>query len=352
MTVTNSSQGGGGIFVHAWGHNLQIANNRVYGNIGTLSGGISIGQGESPDAYLQGSAADSDPGSCKSTSLANQQLPYCFDLNVNVHHNMVTLNTSIGDELFSGTPAGAGGVSFCTGADYYSFKYNWICGNQSTGDGGGVAHIGYSWNGDIEHNAIIFNQSVNPTIQTNGGGLIVMGAAPDGMTAAGVECGGTVADADCPPGLPDGTGPNLTINANLIMGNAAESGSGGGLRLQSVNGTEVQPVPADARGLEQRQHHQQHHCQQRGGMGWCRCLAAGRTGGELHQQHGDVERHHGILRCAVQHTRRTGLQCTGSNQPDELADHLSSAAGWPGDDAEQFEPDEFTGQYAYYVSRE
>ena len=244
LTITDSSQGGGGIFVHAWGHNLEIANNRVYGNIGTLSGGINIGQGESPDAYLQGSTSDSDPGSCQTGGYANQQLPYCFDLNVNVHNNMVTSNTSIGDELFSGTPAGAGGVTFCTGADYYKFQYNWICGNQSTGDGGGVAHLGYIWNGDIEHNTIIFNQSTNPTIQTNGGGLIVLGAAPDGMTAAGVECGGTVADADCPPGLPDGTGPNLTINANLIMGNAAESGSGGGLRLQSVNGTEVSLFPA------------------------------------------------------------------------------------------------------------
>ena len=243
LTVTNSSQGGGGIFVHAWGHNLQIANNRVYGNIGTLSGGITIGQGESPDAYLQGSTADSDPGSCQATKVANQQLPYCFNMHVNVHHNMVTSNTSIGDELFSGTPAGAGGVSFCTGADYYSFQYNWICGNQSTGDGGGVSHVGYSWNGDIEHNTILFNQSVNPTLQTNGGGLIVMGAAPDGMTAAGIECGGTVADADCPPGLPDGTGPNLVINANLFLGNAAESGSGGGLRLQSVNGTELAFFP-------------------------------------------------------------------------------------------------------------
>jgi hypothetical protein len=243
MTVTNSSQGGGGIFVHAWGHNLQIANNRVYGNIGTLSGGISIGQGESPDAYLQGDAGNADPGSCQTTQLANQQLPYCFDLNVNVHHNMVTSNTSIGDELFSGTPAGAGGVSFCTGADYYKFKFNWICGNQSTGDGGGVAHLGYSWDGEIDHNTIIFNQSVNPTIATNGGGLIVMGAAPDGLTAAGLECGGTVADADCPPGLPDGTGPNLRINANLIMGNAAESGSGGGLRLQSVSGIDVSLFP-------------------------------------------------------------------------------------------------------------
>jgi hypothetical protein len=243
LSITDSSQGGGGIYVHAWGHNLEIANNRVYNNIGTLSGGINVGQGESPDAYLAGSTADSDPGSCQTSSTTNLQLPYCFDLNVNVHHNSVTLNSSIGDELFSGTPAGAGGVSFCTGADYYQFNYNWVCGNMSTGDGGGVAHIGFIWNGDIEHNTIVFNQSTNPTISTNGGGLIVMGAAPDGFTASGIECGSTAADLDCAPGLPDGTGPGLVINANLIMGNAAESGSGGGLRLQSVNGTEVSLFP-------------------------------------------------------------------------------------------------------------
>jgi hypothetical protein len=245
LTVTDASQGGGGIFVHAWGHNLQIANNRVYGNIGTLSGGINVGQGESPDIYSAGTAADSDPGSCRNVGSdpAGLELPYCFDMNVNVHNNMVTSNTSIGDELFSGTPAGAGGVTFCTGADYYKFNYNWICGNQSTGDGGGVAHLGFIWYGDIEHNTIIFNQSTNPTISTNGGGLIVMGAAPDGFTAAGIECGSTAADADCAPGLPDGTGPGLVINANLFQGNAAESGSGGGLRFQSVNGTEIATFP-------------------------------------------------------------------------------------------------------------
>ena len=60
------------------------------------------------------------------------------------------------------TPAGGGGVSFCTGADYYKFQYNWVCGNLSTGDGGGIAHLGFIWNGDIEHNTIIFNQSTNP----------------------------------------------------------------------------------------------------------------------------------------------------------------------------------------------
>jgi hypothetical protein len=243
LSITNSSQGGGGILVHAWGHNLQIANNRVYNNSGTLTGGITIGQGESPDAYLQGTTANTTPGSCESGGLANSQLPYCFDTNVNVHHNAVTSNSSIGDELFSSTPAGSGGVTFCTGADYYKFNYNWVCGNLSTGDGGGVSHMGFIKNGDIEHNAILFNQSTNPTVPANGGGLVVMGAPPDGFTAAGIECGGTAADLDCVPGLSDGTGPNLVINANLIMGNAAESGSGGGLRFQGVNGTEVSILP-------------------------------------------------------------------------------------------------------------
>ncbi|MDE2349279.1 MAG: hypothetical protein KGL92_12330, partial [Gammaproteobacteria bacterium] len=243
LSITDSSQGGGGIYVHAWGHNLQIANNRIYNNIGTLSGGIDIGQGESPDAYLKGTPTDSDPGSCEDGGPTNTQLPFCFNLHVNIHNNDVTMNTSIGDELFSGTPAGAGGVSVCTGADYYKFNYNWVCGNLSTGDGGGFSHLGFIKNGRIAHNAFLFNQSTNPTIATNGGGVIIEGAAPDGFTAAGIECGGTPADLDCPPGLPDGTGPHLVIDANLILGNGAESGSGGGLRLQSVNGTEVAFFP-------------------------------------------------------------------------------------------------------------
>jgi hypothetical protein len=177
----------------------------------------------------------------------NTQLPYCYDTHVNVHHNSITSNSSIGDELFSSTPAGAGGVTFCTGADYYKFNYNWLCGNLSTGDGGGLAQVGFVYhdasdpNRGIQHNSILFNQSTNPTIPTNGGGIIIMGAAPDGTppgAAPGTECG-SVTDADCAPGLSDGSGPGLLINANLIMGNGAESGSGGGIRLQSVNGTEV-----------------------------------------------------------------------------------------------------------------
>src|SRR5205823_3409766 len=46
ITVSNSSQGGGGIFLHGWNHYMQVANNRVYGNAGTLTGGIAVGQSD------------------------------------------------------------------------------------------------------------------------------------------------------------------------------------------------------------------------------------------------------------------------------------------------------------------
>ncbi len=241
LTVENSSQGGGGILVHGWAHNIQIANNRVHNNQGTLAGGISVGQGEHPDVNLAGAAVITFPGSCETSPVNNLSLPFCFDMNVNIHHNAVTLNSSLGDELFSSTPAGAGGINLCTGSDYYQLTNNWVCGNMSTGDGGGVSHIGFSKNGTIEHNSIVFNQSTNPTITTNGGGVLVMGA-PD------VDPPCSTADQDCvsPPGTigpSDGTGPGLVINANLIMGNAADAGSGGGLRLQHVNGTDVLNFP-------------------------------------------------------------------------------------------------------------
>ena len=252
LSITNSSQGGGGIFVHGWAHSLEIANNRIHNNQGTLSGGIQIGQGEHPDAYLVGSDIPA-PGSCQSQNglPTNTQLPYCFNRFVNIHNNAVTVNSSEGDELFSATPAGAGGVSFCTGADDYSFNNNWICGNLSTGDGGGVAQLGYVWNGKIQHNAILFNESTNPTVPTNGGGLLIMSAPDTDPTCPGEP------DQDCPlsaGGVSDGTGPGLVIDANLILGNAADSGAGGGLRLQGINGAEVGFFP-DGRATTGRNGH-------------------------------------------------------------------------------------------------
>jgi hypothetical protein len=240
LTFTNSSQGGGGIWLHAWNHYMQVANNRVYNNGGTLSGGITIGQPENPDA--ENGAVD---GTSLIDSNGNEQ-PYLYNQYVSVHNNSVTLNASYGDELGSNTPASAGGVTFCTGADYYKFSYNWVCGNLSSGNGGGFAQFGFDWNGDIEHNSFLFNQSINPTLTTYGGGAIIEGQGPDGffnVNGVQTECGSTN-DADCPPGLSDGTGPGLVINANLFQGNTAEEGSGGGLELQHVNGSDVARNPS------------------------------------------------------------------------------------------------------------
>ena len=253
LGITDSSQGGGGIYVHGWAHNLQIANNRIYNNAGTLSGGIDLGQGEFAGAYQQGAGAlNAPPGSCEDSPVPNALLPYCQNVNVNIHNNNVSLNSSTGDELFSATPAGAGGVSICTGADYYRFNYNWVCGNLSTGDGGGVAHMGFSFNGDIEHNTIIFNQSTNPTIPTNGGGLEIMGTPDADLVCTTLP---NAPDMDCAPAQAvggaasvspsDGVGPGLTINANLIMGNSAESGTGAGIAFNSVNGTDMVNFPTD-----------------------------------------------------------------------------------------------------------
>ena len=242
ISVINSSQGGGAIFLHGWNHNTEVANTRISANHGTLTGGITVGNGEFPDPIVSGGDV-APPFPVPNGTPDGTQLGYGFNVGVNVHHNSVTSNASIGDALYSGTPSAAGGVTFCSGSDNYQFNYNWICGNLSTGDGGGVAHAGFSNNGTITHNAIIFNQSTNPTIPTHGGGLAILGASPDRTLPNGLECGNTAADADCPPGLPEGTGRNLLIDANLIMGNSAEGGSGGGLRLQSVNGQEVSAFP-------------------------------------------------------------------------------------------------------------
>ena len=226
LTVTNSSQGGGGIFAHGWTHNLEVSNNKVFGNGGTLTGGITIGQMEVAEAVFTNGIAP----------------PVAEDQNVNVHNNSVTFNAAYGDELNSNTPASAGGVTMCTGSDYYKFQYNWICGNLSTGDGGGMAHHGLSYNGNISHNTFVFNQSINPTLTTYGGGVVVQGAMPDGTAGEA----GLLGDVDVAPALTDGAGPGLVIDSNLFQGNTAEEGSGGGLMLMHVNGNDVANNPGNS----------------------------------------------------------------------------------------------------------
>src|SRR5262249_36786952 len=103
LTITNSSQGGGAIFVHGWHHNLEISNTRIHGNHGTLTGGITIGNGEFPDPFIAGAASENPPvpGVVGTNGLADgEEIGYGFNRSVNVHHNAVTDNLSLGDALY------------------------------------------------------------------------------------------------------------------------------------------------------------------------------------------------------------------------------------------------------------
>ena len=217
VSVTGGDAGGG-IYVNGWAHNLEISNNRVYGNAGAFNGGIRVGI-----PYLE---LESLP------AMVNNQIPgFGYDKNVKIHHNAVTKNGTV--EGPSGNGGAGGGISICTGTDGYSVDHNYVCGNYSSSDGGGIGHLGFSQNGAIANNQILFNQSFQQTGTTHGGGIAVIGEPP---------VAGTVSL---------GTG-NLTIDSNLIRGNFAEGGSGGGIRLQQVNGADItttvnpagKPVPS------------------------------------------------------------------------------------------------------------
>jgi len=71
-----------------------------------------------------------------------------------------------------------------------------------------------------------------------------------GMTAApafdvSAACSGFVYSLAVGAALTDGIGPGLRIDHNLFQGNTAESGSGGGLRLQGINGNDVLNNPTN-----------------------------------------------------------------------------------------------------------
>jgi hypothetical protein len=203
VTVTGGDSGGG-VYVNGWANNLEISNNRIYGNAGTINGGLRIGQ-----EGLEGQT----PGS-------NGQLGY--NVNVNIHNNSVTTNGTVDSNAAVLTPGGAapGGIAIYAGSDNYQVTHNWVCGNFSSGDGGGIGHIGLSNNGTISHNKILFNQSYNQGSTVNGGGLAIEGEMPTGTT------------------LSLGSG-NVTVDANQIVGNFAQGGHGGGVMLFAVNGDDV-----------------------------------------------------------------------------------------------------------------
>lgn len=195
--------GGGGIFVNAFAHHLQVSNNKVQSNQSRVLGGIRVGH-QSVVNLLPG------PSGPTYKSAAND--------NVNIHHNHVDQNGGVGE------PAAGGGIGLFNGSDDYRVTENWICGNFSLVYGGGITHFGLSNNGLIENNRILFNEAFD-----EGGGIMLSGE----LVPVGAD----------PNILTPGTG-SVTINRNLIQGNMSAD-DGGGIRTLLANGQDVAAGPAD-----------------------------------------------------------------------------------------------------------
>ncbi len=195
FTVTGGSTGGG-VFLNGYIRGFQASNNRIEGNQGTFHGGVRLGH------YSMTVAGDG----LVNTDAQND--------NVWLHHNSITRN---------GAQFGAGGgIALYTGAQNYRVTDNLICGNFAATDGAGIGHLGYSNNGLIEDNQIIFNQSFRqtPGFETDGGGILIAGH--EGL-------GGE---------LSEGAG-QVRISRNLIQGNQAGAGDGGGIMLRRVSGQDI-----------------------------------------------------------------------------------------------------------------
>jgi large repetitive protein len=219
-----SADTGGGIIANGYNGYLQISNNRISNNSGFYGGGIRVGH---PFVTVE----------------VDDGLVYTDAQNdfVRIHHNQVVFNGGLG--------GAGGGISMCTGADSYQVTENWVCGNFSARDGGGIGHIGYSdgvwatvpstgpqnqrvWTltqiPTIANNTVIFNESFFQGQTVSGGGISIAGAP-----------------ALNPGGLSPGAG-NVRVIANLVQGNSAGAGDGGGIRLAMVNGQDVAANPTNA----------------------------------------------------------------------------------------------------------
>ncbi len=192
---------GGGIMVSAYARFLELSNNRVFGNHGTYGGGIRVGHPVHTVETDAGIAYD---------DAQNRSL--------NIHNNMIVGN--------GGGDGAGGGISLNHGSDSYRVERNWVCGNFTQGHGGGIGHLGYSNNGRIAANSILFNESFNQGVPVNGGGVYIGGGDP----------------LNGPGSLAPGSG-SVKVLGNLVLGNLAGAGDGGGVRLQRVNGTDVANRP-------------------------------------------------------------------------------------------------------------
>ena len=74
-------------------------------------------------------------------------------------------------------------MSLYTGSDGYQVTDNFICGNFSLSDGGGIGHLGLSDNGRIANNDILFNENFNQGLTVHGGGIFIAGRRCRGRPA-------------------------------------------------------------------------------------------------------------------------------------------------------------------------
>jgi len=190
---------GGAIFVDGYAHYLEIANNRITGNGGFYHGGVRIGHTQLVSVTTLTDYVDGQND------------------HVKIHNNAIQQNGGLG--------GAGGGVAICKGSDFYEVTDNWICGNVSGGHGGGIAHIGYSENGLIARNRIVFNETFNQDNPAYGGGIFVGGNPTLVVGSPGEGAGST------------------TILDNVIQGNACQTGDGGGIMLYQVNGQDVVDSP-------------------------------------------------------------------------------------------------------------
>ena len=187
LTVTGGATGGG-IHVNSYAQDLKISNNTVINNYGIYGGGIRVGHPIFSSPY------------------ANAR--------INILHNNISLNGA------TETEGVGGGISMYPGSSGYKITDNFVCGNYTQGSGAGIGHLGDNGFTLIKNNRIVFNQSFNQEVPVSGGGIYI-GGLPSLS------------------GLSSGAGRQIKIESNLIQGNHAGVGDGGGIATAFINGEDA-----------------------------------------------------------------------------------------------------------------
>jgi hypothetical protein len=97
--------------MHGWAHHMEIANTRIFANHGTLSGGINVGNGETPPMYI-------NDGTICGNGVANPAplsppVPQGTVVNGRIANNWVLYNQSVNPTLpTNGRAAGGRDVGF------------------------------------------------------------------------------------------------------------------------------------------------------------------------------------------------------------------------------------------------